>query len=205
VLAQYRLSKAGLRQPPDHVEIASLTGAPEPDWDALLASVKAVAPGFDGATNYHHAVESLPTASFYPCLDQPRREAKIHEGRKRIDISYTNVANRGFFDWVHRVHGAPAPNVFVECKNYGCDVANPEIDHSPEGFHPCGGGSGCCCTDAFGDKATLVRRRRDTALDDRGYIIALDDGDLGALVAERKRSSGSVGFEVLRMRFDELV
>jgi hypothetical protein len=71
VLERYKQSKLGFRQPLDHADVSDLTGGPLPDWDALLAAVKGVAPGPAGATDYHRSVESLLTALFYPCLDRP--------------------------------------------------------------------------------------------------------------------------------------
>lgn len=204
LLDQYRQQKSVPHQPPGHQEIAALTASSPPDWDALLAAVKDLPAGAESATDYHHAVEALLTALFYPALDQPQREFKIHDGRKRIDISYTNVAGEGFFDWVNRVQNAPAPNVFVECKNYGSELGNPEIDQLSGRFSPLRGRVGMLLHRGFGDKARLVQRCRDTALDHRGFVIALDDSDLEALVNERKQNPLSVRFKLLRDRFDEL-
>jgi hypothetical protein len=205
LLDRYRQQKSIRRQPPSHEEIAALTESERPDWDTLLAAVRAVPIGPADATAYHHAVEALLTALFYPALDQPRREFPIHEGRKRIDITYNNVASRGFFDWVHRVQGAPAPTVAVECKNYGTELANPEVDQLSGRFSPLRGRLGLLVHRGFGDKARLLTRCRDTALDDRGFIIPLDDDDLAILVEERERSPDSVTFDLLRTRFDGLV
>lgn len=202
LLDRYRRAKDVKRQPPGHEEIADMTESERPDWDALLAAVRAVPPGIEHATVYHHAVEALLTALFYPALDQPRREFPIHQGRKRIDITYTNVASRGFFDWVHRVQAAPAPNVFVECKNYGSEPSNPEVDQLAGRFSALRGRVGLLVHRGFGDKARLIARCRDTALDDRGFILPLDDDDLAALVEERKQTDY---FRLLRRRFDELV
>jgi hypothetical protein len=205
ILDKYRSVKSEKRQPPDHPEIAALTDTDLPDWDALLGAVRAVDAGADGATAYHHAVEALLTALFYPCLDLPQREFPIHNGRKRIDITYVNMASRGFFDWVHRVQNAPASYVFVECKNYGSELGNPEIDQLAGRFSPLRGRVGLLCHRGFGDKARLIQRCRDTALDHRGFIIPLDDDDLAEMVDERQKGPTSVSFKLLKKRFDQLV
>jgi len=205
LLDNYRVMKSKRRQPPDHVEIASLTDTDLPDWNALLAAVRAIDSGPDGATDYHYAVEALLTALFYPSLDLPQREFPIHEGRKRIDITYVNMASQGFFDWVHRVQNAPAPYVLVECKNYGSELGNPEIDQLAGRFSPMRGRVGLLCHRGFGDKARLIQRCRDTALDHRGFIIPLDDDDLAEIVDERTKASTTVSFKLLKERFDELV
>lgn len=202
LLDRYRRAKDVKRQPPGHDQIADMTESDRPQWDELLAAARDVPPGIHHASTYHLAVETLLTALFYPALDQPRREFPIHEGRKRIDITYTNVASRGFFDWVHRVQAAPAPNVFIECKNYSTELANPEVDQLAGRFSPLRGRLGLLLHRGFGDKLRLVTRCRDTALDGRGFIVALDDDDLETMVQERKQNDY---FRHLRRRFDELV
>lgn len=205
ILQRYRADKSLRRQPPGHLEIADLTDTEPPDWDALLRAVRAVPTGREAADDFHRAVEALLTALFYPALDMPTREFRIHSGRKRIDITYVNVADQGFFDWVNRVQRAPAPYVFVECKNYGAELSNPEVDQLAGRFSSIRGRLGLLCHRGFGDKATLLARCRDTALDDRGFIIPLDDEDLARLVEARKRGSESLAFQLLRERFDALV
>ena len=59
----------------------------------------------------------------------------------------------------------------------------------------------------FDNKARFEQRCRDTALDDRGYIIALDDADLKALVDARKADDEATyrDYPLLRQRFDTLI
>jgi hypothetical protein len=58
--------------------------------------------------------------------------------------------------------------------------------------HPSEGVIGLLYHRGFGDKATLLARCRDTALDGRGFIIPLDDEDLGDLVEARNRAAASL-------------
>ena len=44
----------------------------------------------------------------------------------------------------------------------------------------------------------------DTALDQKGFIIVLDDNDLVQIVKYRQKSQSSKLFEFLKARFDEL-
>lgn len=205
LLDQYRATKSGRHQPPGHPDIAHSTDTPLPDWDGLLSAVTDLKHGADSATAYHHAVEALLTALFYPALDMPQREFPIHDGRKRIDITYVNTASTGFFDWANRVHDAPAPYVYVECKNYGSELGNPEIDQIAGRFSPIRGRVGLLCHRGFGDKERLTARCRDTALDGRGFILPLDDADLASLIEERKANPDSVRFSLLHDYFARLV
>lgn len=205
ILDRYRNVKGRGTEPLSHEDIASSTQSSPPDWDALVAKVRSITAGEDGATAYHHAVEELLTALFYPALDLLSREADLHEGRKRIDIVYTNLARRGFFDWVHRVHGAPAQNVVIECKNYTRNLGNPELDQITGRFAPQRGRLGLLLYRGFGDKALVIQRCRDAARDGRGYVVALDDDDLVELVEDRRANPHSIAFDLLRRRFFELV
>jgi hypothetical protein len=54
-------------------------------------------------------------------------------------------------------------------------------------------------------KAEIEQMCRDTARDDRGWMLPLDDSDLRALVAERKAADFSAQFPSLRAKLDALV
>jgi hypothetical protein len=55
------------------------------------------------------------------------------------------------------------------------------------------------------DKGLFIKRCRDTARDQRGYVLTLDDGDLGALTAARKAEDGPAFFSIRDDRFSQLV
>src|SRR4051794_12137278 len=113
MLAWYRKDKKKRPQGPfDHLELADELGVEPPDFPSLLSAIKAIPAGSDDATEYHRAVESLLSALFYPSLAHPDIEHEIHEGRKRVDISYMNIASRGFFSWVADLYSAP--HIYVE-------------------------------------------------------------------------------------------
>lgn len=203
VLEAYRRDKEDVSAALSHEELAEAELQAPPDWDAILAAVVALPAGLADADRYHVAVKNLLTALFYPALTRPIKEAEVHEGRKRIDISFTNIAKTGFFSWL-AMH-FPAANVFVECKNYSRDVANAELDQLAGRFAPSRGRFGLLLSRSFEDKGRFIASCRDTANDQRGYIIALDDSDLRLLVNARKRGDVAADFADLRARFDELV
>jgi hypothetical protein len=157
---------------------------------ALVAALRHISPGNEGASAYHKFMIGALEFLFWPNLINPVKEQEIHEGRKRIDICYTNAAEEGFF---HRAHASPqmkAIRVFVECKNYSKDPANPEIDQIGGRFSHTRGRLGLLVFRNTSDYEKLVARCRDTALDDRGYILPLSDGQIVAMlddVAGRNR------------------
>ena len=122
VLAKYRKQKEKYISPPlTHEEMAEMEGTARPDWDRLLKAVTS-------------AVKDLMVALFHPHLTSPRSEVKINDGRKRIDVTFTNMAEKGFFAWLAQHYAAP--HVFVEYKNYGREIGNPELDQMLGRFSP---------------------------------------------------------------------
>ncbi len=209
ILDQYRAAKRAARgNPLNHDDIAVAEGTPEPDWDKLLNAVLTVEPGHAGATKYHRAVEGLLQALFFPSLVNPERESHLHNGRKRIDIKFTNASTSGFFWRVHEHHQIPAGFVVVECKNYTEEVANPEFDQLSGRFSPTRGRLGLLVCRNIDNKAACIERCKDTASDDRGWILPLEDEDLRLLVEERKASRmlpNSVRFQHLEDLFSKII
>ena len=205
VLARYRERKRTTVHPPlEHLDFADATGTELPDWDRLLGDVTALPTGIKDATRYHRAVERLISALFSNDLSSPELEEKIHEGRKRIDISYANAAGRGFFKMVG--DRCPAPFVFVECKNYSRDLANPELDQMQGRFSPRRGRFGIVVCRQIVNRELFSKRCRDTADDDRGFIIGLDDQDLIELVDFLKGRPFTFGeYPLLMERYKSLV
>jgi hypothetical protein len=151
---------------------------------AMISTLNKVVPGNDAASEYHKFMIGVLEFLFWPNLIYPVKEDEIHEGRKRIDISYTNAAEEGFF---HRVHASPqmrAIHVFVECKNYSKDPANPEVDQIAGRFSHTRGRLGLLLFRQTSDYEKLVARCRDTALDDRGYILPLGDEQIIAMLSD---------------------
>ena len=204
LLQRYRADKRGeVHGPLSHSQLAEAENTPEPDWDILLSTALTLSAGHDNATKYERAIEALLSALFYPVLTNPQVQHEIHEGRKRIDITYTNVATAGFFHWLATHYSAP--HIFVECKNYGSELGNPELDQLSGRFSPSRGQFGLLVCRDLKDKIRLLKRCRDTAHDQRGFIIPLDDKDLTVLTHAKKAVAEEKVFQLLKERFDDLI
>ena len=206
VLDEYRREKGQAPfLPLTHEDLENVEGQPPVDWDSLLEAVTSLPTGIDHASAYEKAIEALLTALFYPDLVHPIYQSSIHDGRKRIDIKYTNMAGAGFFAWLAKHY--VAPQIFIECKNYGGEIANPELDQISGRFGRSRGEIGIIICRRFKDKRRFEARCRDTALDGRGYVVALDDEDIIKLVKERK-ANDEMEFRklpLIRNRFDSLI
>lgn len=97
VLEEYRREKNGRPfLPLTHEDIQNVEDGTPTNWDELLEAVTSLRTGTDHAEAYEKAIEALLTALFYPDLVHPVYQHEIHQGRKRIDIKYTNMGNMGF-------------------------------------------------------------------------------------------------------------
>jgi hypothetical protein len=203
-LAAYRRTKRAQRPAPLSIEkLVEIESQPEADFDELLQRVLDTPVGRDDATRYEKAIESMLTALFYPDLTNAQFQYELHDGRKRIDITYTNMGISGFFHWLSLHY--PASHVFVECKNYGREVGNPELDQLSSRFSPSRGRVGLLVCRSFQDKQLFLTRCKDTAQDDRGFVIALDDEDIRQLVEIRRTQPLYGRWPLLNKRFTALI
>lgn len=186
-----------------HAQIADEVDTPPPDWDKLLNDLLSVEAGADEAKKYERAVQALFDALFYPWLMYPQPQTRLNSGRKIVDITYSNVAQEDFFKWLKDNYSSAF--IFVECKNYSTDVGNPELDQLSGRFAPSRGKVGILISRKIGNKPRIEQSCRDTANDDRGFIITLDDDDIKDLVEAVKTKPVGERLNLLREKFNKLV
>ncbi|MFB9151581.1 hypothetical protein [Roseovarius ramblicola] len=204
LLRAYKEEHSNPSKPLTHRTIAEISGSETPDWDKLLDNVVSLPPGNNSAHHYENAVEALLSALMYPALAHPRAQHEIHDGRKRIDITYSNMGRGSFFEWLSRHYSSA--HIFFECKNYGKELDNPALDQIAGRFSPSRGQVGFIVCRELADPALFAKRCRDTAKDHRGYVMALDDSDLAALVDTAKTDTlGFFDLALLRAKFNFLV
>lgn len=141
-----------------------------------LASIPS---GAANASSYHNLIIGILELLFYPNLSSPKKEVDIHHGRKRIDITFNNSAETGFFYTLPNNNPLlPCPFIFVECKNYTGEVANPELDQLSGRFSNRRGRVGILTCRVLEENNAFMKRCADTFEDDRGLIIPITDEDL---------------------------
>ena len=171
-----------------------------------LADVFADVPtGAKHAGEYHKLVLGALTALFYPSLIHPHKEWEIHDGRKRIDIVFTNAADRGFFSQRRDDHKVNANTVIVECKNYSDDLANPEIDQLLGRFDDNRGKLGIITCRSVDDVNALEKRCRDAATRSQGYIIVLTDADLTTMLRAKAQLNDDMVEDLLHRKYRDLL
>ncbi len=203
VLQQYRDEKARHpRKALSNDELTEESSSTNTNLRSLLSTLDGILPGPEDATKYETVIKDIFQELFYPQLMYPETQTRIHDGRKRIDITYQNSAQDGFFYWLRTSYCAPY--VVVECKNYTHDPENPELDQLSGRFSPSRGQFGILVCRTIEDKMLFEQRRKDTAHDSRGYMIGLDDADIVAL-AEVALSDSDDNLSLLRTKFNALV
>lgn len=202
-LHEYREAAVRRSRPITHETLAELENIKLPNFDVLLDAVTKICPGRKEAVDYEKAVEKLLSSLFFPSLSYPTRQFRMHEGRKIVDIKYVNDPRDGFFYWLSSHY--PAPHVWVECKNYTDDVANPEFDQLAGRFSPSKGKFGLLVCRNVESAAVATKRSQDAARDDRGFILVLTDQDLGVLVKDYVETQGGSSYPLLRKKFNELI
>jgi hypothetical protein len=171
----------------DDTEMRSLTDLEFPHLDnydiqrimqQLLVDLRNIPAGSDNASSYHNLMIGILEIIFYPYLINPVKEQEIHNGRKRIDIVFDNAAQEGVFFNIPNMQKVPCMYVFVECKNYSRDIANPELDQIGGRFSFNRGQVGFIVCRQIDNLPLFIERCRDTYRDGRGLIIPLVDDDI---------------------------
>ncbi len=150
--------------------------------EALSGALKKIAPGMKTASKYHSFIQGLLTFLFFPDLINPIKEHEIDDGRKRVDIKFTNASEGGFFRRMGESPQMRSIDVFFECKNYSSDLGNPELDQIAGRFSPLRGKFGFIVCRALADEQLMLKRCRDTAKADRGFVIVLTDKKLDSFL-----------------------
>lgn len=155
--------------------------------DHLIDQLRATPSGSQHANQYHKLVAGILELIFYPNLISPQIEREIHDGRKRIDITFDNAAADGFFYRLHDIYKTSCQFIFIECKNYTHDVNNPEIDQLSGRFSQNRGRFGILLCRSIKNFDSFLARCTDTYKDNRGIILPLIDDDLINLLKDLKK------------------
>ena len=174
--------------------------------DHLINKLQSIKPGTHTATDYHNIIIGILELLLYPNITAPKKEYPIHEGRKRIDITYNNSAESGFFySLTNKVPVLTCPYIFVECKNYAGSVANPELDQLSGRFSPRRGRVGILTCRTLDTKDGFIDRCADTYHDDRGLILPICDEDLILALSKYPDLKNEALEDILSERFERIV
>ncbi len=154
--------------------------------DILMQKLKNIPYGTKSASDFHNTMIGIFELLLYPNLINPKKEKEINDGRKRIDICFTNVSETGFFTYIPEKVNIPCPFLFIECKNYSSDVNNPELDQLSGRFSTKRGKLGILSCRKIDNESLFIKRCIDTFKDDNGLIIPITDKDIIQCLESKK-------------------
>jgi hypothetical protein len=161
--------------------------------------------GNNDATNFHKLSFDNLINIFGARLSNPKGEQQINDNRKRIDIVFNNADKVGFFHDLNSLHHIKCPKIIVECKNYGKEIGNPEIDQLQGRFSNQRGRFGILLCRSIHDKQTMIQRCKDVMNSGHGYILVLDDKDISKLLKYREAGNDKDIDDFMSGKLDELI
>ncbi len=153
----------------------------------LIDNFQNIDKGKECADIFHNHILSCMNFLFYPSLTKPRKEMKMNKGRKRIDILYTNEAEKGYFLYLVDKLKIPSSYIFVECKNYTKEITNPEFDQLHGRFGINTSQIGFLVFRETQNYDLLLDRCRDYYKADKSLIIPLRDSYIITMLNEKKK------------------
>lgn len=120
---------------------------------------------------------------------------------KRIDLTFDNCAETGFFFRLPNTHLVPSSMIMIECKNYSQDITNSELDQMAGRFGVNRGTFGITTCRRMQDMPLFLNRCQDTHRDGRGLIIPLVDEDLKQMLKDFPEKAEQAWEPILRDRF----
>jgi hypothetical protein len=168
----------------------------------ILADIQ---PGNENANNFHKIIFNSLIYIFDERVSNPFREKDVNERRKRIDIVFDNCDKNGFFYKLNILYKIMCPKIIIECKNYGREIGNPEIDQLQGRLNNRRGMFGILVCRSIEDRKKSLMRCKDVMNDGKGYIIILDDSDISVLLEFKEKNNEKGIDDYLLKKYDELI
>lgn len=170
-----------------------------------------IKPGPHEASNYHdHILDCLNTifndAGSDNYLSAPKKESSENQGRKKIDITFHNSSNNGFFSRLSNYGGLICAKIFFECKNYQHDIKNPEYDQLNGRFNNRESTIGYIVCRNIEDKTKVIETCKDFIANKNHYIFVLTDDDIILLLkAVLEKDRDLIINTILQSKMDEII
>lgn len=173
-----------------------------------LEELKKIKPGRRNATKYHQLIFNILKDIFEGKLKRPKKEEKINQGRKRVDITFDNKYKEGFFCELREIYKVHSPIVPLECKNYSSDLKNPEFDQMLGRLNNRRGNFGIIVCRKILDSKRILVSCRDLIRENPGsekFVIVLDDEDIEKLIEFKIENKDGKIDDFLDEKYKELI
>jgi hypothetical protein len=148
-------------------------------------------PGREDAEYYHRVVAAMLHMIFYPDLINIDLETDMYSERKRVDITFENASEEGFFSRLINVSKTPATYIYIECKNYSSDPKNKELDQLTGRLSRKHGMFGILTCRKVDNMKNLMRRCTDAYNSKEELIVPMVDEDIKKMINNLKNISST--------------
>jgi hypothetical protein len=171
-----------------------------------LEELKGIPPGRakKRASKYHNLIFNILKFVFNDSLSKPKKEDQWDDKTQRVDITFKNLREKGFFKQLAEGYNITCPNIFIECKNYSKDVANPEFSQIHNRLNNIRGQFGIIVCRKIRD-SQKIKTRQTTLAKDNKYVIVLDDSCIKKIVEFKIKNEDSQIDDYLEEKFKELI
>lgn len=172
--------------------------------ESYVNELKDLLPGRPSASKYHQLIFNILKSVFDHSLKNPEMEERLAGGIKRVDITFTNNKEDGFFKRLDDSYHIQCPNIYIECKNYKRDIKNPEFDQISGRLNPRRGQFGilvCRKMKKFADG----KKRQDELVRKNEYVIILVDSDIRKMVSYKLQGKESKIDKMLEKKLKEII
>lgn len=168
-----------------------------------LEELKNLKAGKKNASTYHKLIFNILKWVFEDSLKSPKQEDPIADGTQRVDITFKNNGEKGFFKRLSESYKLVCPNIFFECKNYKEDLRNPEFFQLRCRLNKIRGQFGIIVCRHILKKENYENAQND-ALKKEEYFIVLDDRDIAKIVELKLNCNDEKLDEYLEDKFKRL-
>lgn len=160
------------------------------------------------ASLYHQLILNILTEIFNPHLKNPQKEEKINQGRKRVDITFDNKAEEGFFKELKESYKISCPLIFIECKNYNKALETPEFDQIEGRLNKRRGMFGIIVCRKVDNVESVLNHCRDLIRenpDAEKYVIVLTDAEIEQMIKHKLENKSDEINKILNAKYKELI
>lgn len=172
--------------------------------ETFLKELSKIPTGRKNANKYHRLIFSILKSVFDNSLRKPEMEEVIAEDTQRVDITFSNHRDRGFFKQLARGYGIKCPNIFIECKNYKEDPTNPEFAQIQSRLNRIRGQFGILTCRKISN-ANKAKKRQENIAKDEKYVIILVDSDIEKIVKWKLKGEEEKIDDHLEKKFKKLI
>lgn len=172
--------------------------------ETYLKQLSKIPPGKTNAHKYHELIFNILKSTFDYCLKNPQMEEVMASETQRVDITFSNHRETGFFKQLAEGYNIPCPNIFIECKNFTKDIANVELAQIKLRLNKTRGNFGIVICRHIKNKSKL-KSRVDDLIKDEKYVIVLDDNDIIKIGKLKLREQEDEIDDYLEEKFKKLI